>query len=392
MLTHGTAVAGLRGIVMSARFTPQDVLVQWIPTYHDMGLFGMLSMLLSGAAVHALDSLAFLRDPAKFLRYLSDHTATATNGPNFSYDLLAAAAPRSQQAGPLDLSRMRIAFNGAEPVSPATVASFGAALEPAGLAPSVMFPCYGMAEATLAITFPPLGRPPRVIDVDRLALAGSGVVTEVPAGGSGVMSLVSVGGPVHGMSVRVVNETGSPIGPGRLGEIQIRGDAVTTGYYRDREATVQAFDGSWFKTGDLGFMLDGELFIGGRRKEMIIVHGRNFFPEDAEAAARGATGVYRDHLVAFGTTDSDTGAEAIQVVAESALKQPDHPALAEEIRRRVSAELGLAAVMVRVVPPRYLTRTTSGKWQRLQTRDRLHDSRPARTALCPWPQTAEVTS
>jgi len=386
MLTHRAVIAGLRAIVVSAALTPRDVHVQWIPTYHDMGLFGLLSQVLNGATAHVLDSLAFLRDPGKFLRYLSDHGATVTTGPNFSYDLLAAAVPGSDHAGPLDLGRMRIAFNGAEPVNPATVTRFGGALERAGLRPSVMFPCYGMAEATLAVTFPPPGRPPRIVHVDRAAMAGSGLVRAVPPGGGGVTSLVSVGRPVHGIGVRVVDEAGAPIGEGRLGEIQIRGDAVTTGYYRDPEATARAFAGPWFQTGDIGFTLGGELFIGGRRKEMIIVHGRNFFPEDAEVVASGTAGVYRGHCVAF-AADGGADGEAIGVVAETALAKTDHAALAEEIRRRVSAELGLAAVVVHIVPPRYLTRTTSGKWQRLRARDRLH----ARSASCPA-MPAEVTA
>jgi fatty-acyl-CoA synthase len=376
-LTHGAVLAGLRAITASAGLTPADVLVQWLPAYHDMGLFGLLGQVLNGGTAHVIDPAAFLRDPAGFLRYLSDHEATLTTGPDFAYEMLAAAGPEARRRGPLDLSRMRIAFNGAGPVHASTIQRLRDALEPAGLGPSVLFPCYGLAEATLAVSFPPVGRLPSVIHVDRAELARSGTAREVPLpdldGADAVLSLVSVGRPVGGLQLRIADGAGIPLCDGQLGEVQIRGEAVTTGYYRDPAATSRAFAGPWFRTGDLGFMLGGELFVAGRQKEMIVVQGRNILPAEAEAAVRDMPGVYRRHCLAFRVA----GREVLGIVAETALSRTEYPSLARRIHRKVSAELGLAEVSVHIVPRRHLARTTSGKWQRLRAADQLLASPPA---------------
>jgi fatty-acyl-CoA synthase len=367
MLPHRTVMAGLRACVVSGAFSPDDVFVQWVPVFHDMGLIGLLSHWLNGADVHAFTPVAFLRRPARLLEYFAARGATVLTGPNFSYDhLLDAMAP--DQLAALDLSSWRLAFNGAEPVSATTVRRFTEAFAASGVGESVMYPVYGMAEATLSISYPRPGEVPRIVAVDRNELAAGGSVRALPGigpgagagAGAGAKEVVSVGRPVHGVQVRIRGGDGESLRNGRLGEIQIRGDAVTPGYYGDPASTRQLFDDGWLRTGDLGFQLDDDLFVTGRLKEMIIVHGQNFFPEDVEAIARNVPGVYRRRCVAV-AEQTDDACERAAVIVESASAADE---IRAEVARRVAAELGLAQVRVHVVKPRWLTRTTSGKWQR----------------------------
>lgn len=376
-LTHRAVLAGLRAILVSAAFTPRDVLVQWVPLFHDMGLMGLLSQVLNGADSHLFEPVALLRRPDGLLRYLSAHRATVFTGPNFCYDLLAERATPELVAD-LDLRAWRLAFNGSEPVSAATLDRFHRALAPAGLAPSVLFPVYGLAEATLAVTFPAPGSVPRVLHLDRERLGGPDPVRPLPPGTPGARALVSVGRPVLGVRLRLVAADGRPVPEGVLGEIQVAGDPVTRGYHRSAAATAAAFDGPWLRTGDLGLVLDGDLFVAGRRKEMVVVNGCNYFPEDVEAVARTVPGVFRGNCVAVAVPDAEyEGRERIGVIVEdgangvSGVSTTARADLARRVRERVVAEVGVAAVEVYVVDRHWLTRTTSGKWQRLAAAGRL---------------------
>jgi fatty-acyl-CoA synthase len=370
MLAHRTVMAGLRACVVSGAFSPDDVFVQWVPVFHDMGLIGLLSHWLNGANVHAFTPVTFLRRPARLLEYFAEHRGTVLTGPNFSYDHLADAMAADRLAA-LDLSSWRLAFNGAEPVSATTVRRFTEAFAAAGVGESVMYPVYGMAEATLSISYPRPGEVPRIVAVDRNELAAGGCVRPLPHLGPGAKEIVSVGRPVHGVQVRIRGD-GDSLRDGQLGEIQIRGDAVTHGYYGEPSSTRHLFDGGWLRTGDLGFRLGDDLFVTGRRKEMIIVHGQNFFPEDVEAIASNVPGVYRRRCVAV-AEQADDGHEYATVIVESASAADG---IRAEVARRVAAELGLAQVRVHVVKPRWLPRTTSGKWQRALAAQRVADIEP----------------
>jgi fatty-acyl-CoA synthase len=348
-LPHRAVMAGVSAIIESAAMSARDTLVQWVPLYHDMGLFGLLSLLLCGGRTHLVSPMSFIRNPARIPRLMSDVGATLLTSPNFGYDLLVAAARRDDPAS-LDLSSWRLAFNGAEPVSAHTVEAFTETFAAAGVRPEVMFPVYGMAEATLAISFPEPGCPPRIIDVDR-------------------KRLVSCGRPVAGMSLRITGDDDAVTSPGDLGEIEIRGPSVTPGYYRDLGASAEVFHDGWLRTGDLGLFRDGHLYIAGRRKEMAIIHGQNYFPDDVESVARVVPGVFRGRCVCFPDTSSE-GAERLAVVVE--VRQAEDAArCADRVRRAVARELAVGAVDVYWAPPYWLTKTTSGKWQRLAARQRL---------------------
>ncbi|MCG0283803.1 AMP-binding protein [Streptomyces sp. PSAA01] len=367
-LTQSAMAAGVLACAVSGEFSPDDVFMQWVPTFHDMGLVGLFSHLLNGADVHVFTSTAFLRRPAQLLRYFSEQRGTVITGPNFSYDqFIATTAPEAVKE--LDLSSWRLAFNGAEPVSADTVERFTEHFAPAGLRDTVMYPVYGMAEATLGITFPKPGTAPRILAVDRDRLASEGRAVAVAPGSRGAKSTVSVGTPVHGIEMRMMTESGRVCEPGELGEIHVRGPAVTSGYYGAPEATARAFDGDWFRTGDIGFRHDGDLFVTGRVKDMVIVRGQNYFPDDIEAIAREVPGIYRQRCVAFSDVTED-GREVVQVVAEADPRNAQD-GLAAEISARVVREMDFSDVRVQLVKPRWITRTTSGKWQRSLTRARL---------------------
>ncbi len=375
MLSHRAVLAGLRSIVTSSHITASDVLVQWMPHHHDMGLFGHLSTLLTGCDSLVFDPLTLLRRPADLLRCMSASHATLFTGMNFAYEMLIAAATPAV-LDQLDLSSWRVAYNGAEPVSAATVARFAETFGPAGVAPHVMYPVYGLAEATLPVTFPEPGAPPLMATFDRAELGAAGQVSLVGPDHPHAKTAVSVGRPVSGLEVRLADEHGPVHGSGKLGEIQVRGAAVTSGYLGDADATAALFDGGWLRTGDLGFRLGEDYYVMGRRKEMIIVHGQNYFPEDAEAIARAVPGVYRQHAVAVAESGTGTGTgtgERIAVIAETTLTGAQASDLQRQIRQRVTAGLGTTQISVHLVTPRWLTKTTSGKWQRLLAARKLSE-------------------
>lgn len=375
MLTHRMVLAGLRGIVVSAALSDLDSIVQWVPFFHDMGLFGHLATLYGGGSAHLFSPLEYVLRPLDVLRYHAECGGTLMTGPNFGWDLLVSAATPELVRG-LDLRWWRLAFNGAEPVSADTVRRFTERLAPAGVSPDVMYLVYGSAEVTLAATFPPPGAEPRLLTVDRAALADDGTARVVVDGAAGGRTLVSVGRPVVGLELRIAGGTGLDAGDGVVGEIQVRGEPVCAGYLNDPEATREAFDGPWLRTGDLGFRSDGELFVAGRRTEMIAIDGRNFFPEDVEPIARAVPGVFRDAVVAFADVGPD-GEEQLSLAVEAQPANGRTEELAARIRAEVADALGVTAVAVHVVPPRWLPRTSSGKWQRARTRDRLSAEGPA---------------
>ncbi|MEV0639937.1 AMP-binding protein [Streptomyces sp. NPDC050619] len=370
-LTQSAMAAGLRACVVSGHFSPDDVFMQWVPTFHDMGLVGLFSHLLNGADVHVFTPTAFLRRPAQILKYFAEHRGTVITGPNFSYEQFVAAAPL-EFVKELDLSAWRLAFNGAEPVSAETVERFSAHLAPAGLRDTVMYPVYGMAEATLGITFPEPGSPVRILSIDRAEIAASGRAVPVARGDRGAKDVVAVGRPVHGIEMRLVAADGRVCAPGELGEVQITGQAVTTGYYNAPEATAAAFDGRWFRTGDVGFQDSGDLFVTGRIKDMVIIRGQNYYPDDIEAVAREVPGVYRKRCVAFSDV-TDDGREVVRVVAEADPKKAGAD-LGPQIATRIVQEMDFTDVLVHLVKPRSIPRTTSGKWQRTRTREQLSAS------------------
>lgn len=372
-LTHANVLHGCAAICGGVAMTPGDRGANWLPLFHDMGLFGTLCGLLTPMPMTVWTPSAFVKDPAAWLRDFAARRCSIVASPNFGYEALVDAVTPAEVPG-LDLSCWRVAFNGAEPVIPGAVERFVAHFAPAGFAPEAMHPVYGMAEATLAVTFPPAGRPAVTTWVDRDRLA-AGEVTEVPRGAARARDFVALGRPVRGMELRVVDEAGGVLPADRVGEIEIRGAAVTRGYLGAGAAEAPAARGGWLPTGDLGFVHVGDLYVTGRRKEMIIIRGENYYPEDAEAAVRDLPGLHRRRCVAVADTTADD-AEVITVLAETAVKDDEEVArLAAEIHTAVCQALDLdrGRVRVHLVDPDALPRTSSGKFRRSAARELAHE-------------------
>ena len=275
-----------------------------------------------------------------------------------------------RQSG-LDLSSWRLALNGAEPVDPAAVEAFCAAATPHGFDAKAAFPVFGMAEATLAVTFPDIGVGMEVDTVDRNALENERYAAPASGGTAVTRRLAMLGRPLRGFELRIRDpESGDALGDREVGELEIRGPSVTPGYYASREATESAFHDGWFRTGDLAYLVDGRLVVCGRLKDMIIVGGRNLFPEDIERAASTVDGVRAGNVIAFGS-DRRRGRESIIVVAETRSGEDTQP-VRDAVASTVSDAVGVPPVDVVLVRPGTLPKTSSGKLQRSLCRDRYH--------------------
>jgi fatty-acyl-CoA synthase len=374
MLPDRCVGANIDAIVAGAGITHDDRAVSWLPLYHDMGLIGLLmTPMLNGFELVLGAPQDFLAAPSSWLEWISEYRGTITAGPNFSYALAARALRR---AGALDLSSWRLALNGAETVDPSAVEAFCAAAAPFGFDPRAAYPVFGMAEATLGVTFPEVGAGMTVDAVDRHALeherrAIPAAVGE-RAGDAGVVRrLAMLGRPLPGFELRIVDPgTGAVRADREVGELELRSESVTPGYYRNPEATAATFDGEWLRTGDLAYLVDGQLVVCGRLKDVIIVGGRNVFPEDVERAAGAVVGVRAGNVIAFGS-DRKRGRESIVVVAET--KGQDLHQVHDSVITHVCDAVGVPPVEVVLVRPGSLPKTSSGKLQRSLCRDRYHD-------------------
>jgi fatty-acyl-CoA synthase len=356
------AVNGPRGLDTGA----PDVAVTWLPLYHDMGLVGM-----AFGALHArrpaviLAPQAFVKRPADWLRAISRHRGTISFAPTFGYDLCLRRLKDADLAG-LDLSSWRVAGCGAEPVHGPTLAAFARRLAPAGFRSTSLLPSYGLAEHVVAATLAPRGRPPVVERVSSETVAEGGVATLTNDEDEAAVALASCGRPLEGHHLRIVDADGRTLPERHVGEIVLAGPSVMLGYYRREALTAQTIRGGWLHTGDLGYVANGELFVCGRMKDVIIVHGRKYHPQDLEWAVDGLPGVRRGHVVAFGLSEAGH-ADRIVIVLEARGSTPAET-LADSIRRRISDRFGLVVDHVALVPPGTIGRTTSGKVQRAATK------------------------
>jgi fatty-acyl-CoA synthase len=376
MLPHRTVLANLDGVATAAEVdVDTDVLISWLPLYHDMGLIGCLTLpMITGMDLVLAAPQDFLAAPARWMQWISDFRGTATAGPNFSYALAARALKRMEG---LDLSTWRIALNGAEPVDPVTMEAFLEAATPHGFNPGAAFPAFGMAEVAIGGTFPEPGRGLVTDAVDKHALENeryAAPLSPAEAGDRPIRHLARLGRPVPGLQIRITDpETGSVLAEREVGELEITGSSVTPGYYKHPEATALAFRDGWLRTGDLAYMVDGELVVCGRIKDMIIIGGRNVYPEDVERAAADVDGVRAGNVIAFGV-DGRKGREALVVVAESKSGAEALAGVRSAVSQKVTQSVGLPPGDVVLVPPGTLPKTSSGKLQRSLCRSRYLDS------------------
>ncbi len=376
MIPHRQLLANVDAIRHGTGLGEDDCGVSWLPLYHDMGLIGLLTTPLSAGVDLVLGAPQdFLAAPARWMDWISTYRGTHTAGPNFSYVLAARALGRGDA---LDLSSLRVSLNGAEPVDPATVRSFIAAGARHSLGRGAVFPAFGMAEATLAVTFPGVGAGLAVDVVDRAALEGDRYAAPSAHDVPGARELALLGRPVEGMEVRIADpDTHRPCRDREVGELQIRGTSVTPGYFRRPDATAALFtpDG-WLRTGDLGYLVGGQLVVCGRMKDVIIIGGRNVWPEDIERAVAQVAGVRPGNVIAFGV-EGRKGKEAVVVVAEAKLDDGTGSSSADGVRgavaQRVRESVGIPADDIVLVVPGTLPKTSSGKLQRSLCRTRYLD-------------------
>ncbi len=358
-LTHEALAAQADLLVAATAPGPEDVLVSWLPLYHDMGLIGALlgAMSYPGPLV-LLPPEHFLARPALWPRAIARHRGTISAAPSFAYAYVADRVRDEDLAGQ-DLSCWRLALDGAEPVSPEAMRRFAARLAATGFDPGAIVPVYGLAEAALAVAFAPPGRRPEGRRIDPVLLAAEGRVAP------GDREVMSVGAPVPGVEVALRDRDGAPAGEGRLGRIFVRGPSLMAGYLGDPAATAAALRDGWLDTGDLGFSVGGELFVHGRAKDVVIVRGANHAPDEFEAALAGVPGLRPGCAVAVGFVPPGGGGEALLVLAERRRDGGDPAPVVEAAARRALLErTGIAPHEVVLLEPGTLPRTSSGKLRR----------------------------
>lgn len=361
MVSHANLMANMRAFMGQHGMNPgpEDVGVSWLPLYHDMGLIGfILGPLVYIGPVIILSTTAFARDPRIWLKAIDKYRGTITYAPNFAYAQVVKRL-RDSDLENLDLSCVRVAGCGAEPIHAPTLRSFAERLAPAGFQPEAFLPSYGMAESTLAISLHKPGTPIRteLINAEELKL---GRAVPATSNNGSVREIVSCGFPLADHKLAIFDEERAILPEREVGEIVFKGPSVTHGYFQNPEATADAWRDGWLYTGDLGYLADGELFVCGRSKELIIVRGANYYPQDIEWSIRELPGIKRGNVVAFSVNEG--GDERLVIIAESDAR--DVEALRQAIRVRILETVGLEAFRVVLSPVGTLMRTTSGKLQR----------------------------
>lgn len=391
VLTHADLLASLRSMGAALEATSTDVFVSWLPLYHDMGLIGAwLGSMVYGFPLVLMSPLTFLARPERWLQAIHAHGGTMSGGPNFAYELCLRRIRDADIEG-LDLSTWRLAFNGAEPVSPETMRRFVERFAPYGLQASALAPVYGLAEATLGVAFTPVGRGMRTERIRRGPLTRDGRALPAAQDDPDTQECVSSGVPIPGFEVRIVDDGGRETAERTEGRLEFRGPSTTSGYYRNPEATRALFHEDWLDSGDRGYIADGEVYITGRAKDVIIRAGRNVYPYELEEAIGGVDGIRRGCVAVFGGSDPASGTERLVVVAET---RDTDAAVRSALRRRIeelTAELlGMPADDVVVASPGTVLKTSSGKIRRVALRE-LYDRgalEPRRRAV--WVQLARL--
>ncbi|MCA9589452.1 MAG: fatty acyl-AMP ligase [Myxococcales bacterium] len=369
VVTHGNLAWNSESFMIHglAKDSSFDKGVSWLPLFHDMGLIGfVIGPIFTDIPVVFLQTASFVRNPRIWLDTIHKHRGTITYAPNFAYALVAKRLKDKDVAG-LDLSCMRRTGCGAEPIQATTLRDFATKLAPAKFDPSSFLPSYGMAEATLAITFVPRDSGVRSDVIDRAALEGG--AAKQPEGDVTTQELVNCGGAFPEHEVAIVDEAGNRLPDRQVGQIITRGPSICQGYFQEPELTAESFRDGWLYTGDLGYTVDGEVFICGRLKDIVIVRGRNFYPNDIEWAVSELPGVRRGNVVAFGVDVS--GEEQLVVCAEAFAAEAE--SLKDVIAQTVSAHFSLSTHEVVIAPQGGLPRTSSGKPQRRKTKQMYLD-------------------
>ena len=386
-LQHSSGTTGLqKGVALSHRavlnqidaygdaidLNVEDVIVSWLPLYHDMGLIaGFVMPIVAGIPLVLMSPFQWVRDPKILLWAIHKHKGTLAWLPNFAYNHLARAVRPSAIEG-LDLSSWRAVINCSEPAYYESHEKFIDKFKDYGLRESALSVCYAMAENTFAVTQTRLKAPPQVDWVQISALQEDRHAEIAEPRSEGSTPIVSCGLPITGTEVLIVDEDGAALTERRVGEIALKSDCMLTEYYRRPNVTAEAFRDGWYYTGDMGYLADGELYITGRKKDLIIVGGKNVYPQDLEAIANDIPGIYPGRAVAFGMFDDRIGSESIVMVAElqKGLSDEDKPEIERQLRQEIVKRTEVTLADLRLVNERWLIKTSSGKIARADNREK----------------------
>ncbi|MDH5612139.1 MAG: AMP-binding protein [Gammaproteobacteria bacterium] len=376
VLTHANLLANIRAMGEVVKADANDVFVSWLPLYHDMGLIGAwLGSLYYAALFVVMPPLSFLARPERWLWAIHRYRGTLSASPNFGYEYCLRRI-NNEDIQNLDLSSWRAAFNGAEAVSSETINNFSQRFAAFGFNNKAMMPVYGLAESTVGLAFPPLDRGALVDQIERSRFMRSGVARPVDAEDKNALKFVSSGPPLPHHQLRVIDPAGHELPERREGRLEFQGPSSTSGYYRDTEKTQSLFDGDWLDTGDLAYMANGELFVTGRVKDIIIRAGRNIYPHELEEAVGNISAIRTGRVAVFGSEDKHSKTERLIVVAETRSKDDnDLEKLRHEINSLATDLIGSPPDEVVLAPPGTVLKTSSGKIRRAASRELFETGR-----------------
>lgn len=373
-LSHGAVLRQLESYRQAVRLRADDVIVSWLPLYHDMGLIaGFLMPLLTGVPLVLLSPFEWVRAPARLMQAVSRYQGTLSWLPNFAYNFCAQKI-RDRDLVDVDLSSWRAVINCSEPMRWESHRAFAERFAPYGFRESALATCYAMAENVFAVTQGGIDEPVTVDEIDREALQVERVARPAVGEGRATIKMLSAGRPIPGTEVRVVDSEGRDLPERTVGEIALRSNCMLSGYYNRPDATAKAFIDGWYLTGDYGYLAGGELYVSGRKKDLIIVGGKNIYPQDIEELVMTVQGVHPGRVAAFGVFDEEAGTEEVVVVAEledgAAADEVARQAIADEIRRTVTRGSAIALRHVHLVGRGWMVKTSSGKTARSANREK----------------------
>lgn len=371
-LSHRAVLNQVESYSKAIRLSDEDIVVSWLPLYHDMGLIaGFVMPIVTGTPLVLMSPFHWIRDPKILLQAIDKYKGTLCWLPNFAYNHLARAVRPSYLEG-IDLSSWRAAINCSEPAYAHSHRVFLEKFAPYGFKESALTVCYAMAENTFAVSQSPIGQAAGLdwVQIAPLQLERKALPAEPES--DGAMSVVSCGPPIEGTEVAVVDVDGAFLPERHEGEVVIKSNCMLTEYYKRPEFTAEAIVDGWYHTGDMGYIADGEVYISGRKKDMIIVGGKNIYPQDLEAIANHVPGIYPGRAVAFGLFDERLGSEVVVMVAEM-LPEGERPEQAEierHLRRQIVEQTEVTLSDLRLVEGRWLIKTSSGKIARNDNRQK----------------------
>jgi len=391
VLTHANLLANIRAMGEAVRVSSIDIVVSWLPLYHDMGLIGAwMSSLYYAAQLVLMSPLRFISRPQHWLWAIHRWRGTISAAPNFAYELCLKRIDAAGLQG-LDLSSWRVACNGAEPVSPQTVEDFCSKFGTYGFRRAAMMPVYGLAESSVGLTFPPLDRGPLIDVIQRESFLSYGRAVPAGDGDAKALRFVACGRPLPNHEIRILDHAGRELPERCEGRLQFRGPSATSGYFRNAPETESLFQDDWLNSGDMAYIAGSDVFITGRKKDILIRAGRNIYPQELEEAVGGLSGIRKGNVAVFGAADPATGTERLIVVAETREKTPERlDALRQEIDALAIDLTGAAADEVILASPGTILKTSSGKIRRAGNRQLYEQGRLGKETAAPWRQVLRI--